>query len=157
MSIPWDDCMWKEIMFTHVEDRTKPDSRISHFLVGRMGKSPKIEALPIVGFPRDALPPYDYLKSNWGLEQHRVDRITVGVIMSKPCLIGRWGANPEEDCILIDGAHRIAKAHLLRLPGVPMRIIPQDLLEEFRVEALPFNTDAPEVRDMLQHGFSGIA
>lgn len=153
MSVPWDDCMWKEIMFTHCEDRRDPNSKLNHYLVQRMNASPRIEALPVVRVPTEGMT-YDYLKSNWGLEQHRVDRLTLQVIATRPILLGELG-DPVEH-LLLDGCHRFAKAILLRLPVIPARIVPKALLEDFRVEALPIPTDDPELRKFLMTGYSGI-
>jgi hypothetical protein len=85
-----------------------------------------------------------------GVEQHRLDRVKFPCAPVMGCIM-------DDSVLTVDGNHRIAKAYLLDLPAIPIRLIPQEVwkpcLLDLRGTPLEPALENPA---LLMGGFSGI-
>lgn len=121
-----------EECFTHIYEGVA-----TMFAVAQMKKSPEYLALEIFETPVE-LKFAEWVIKNRGVEQHRLDRITVQDLLAYPvtyCIF----PTPESlgggfSHLLVDGSHRYVKASQLGFNTLFGRVVPENLWRKFQVE-----------------------
>lgn len=120
-----------EVIFTHVDDHT---GEAMHFAIDRLNKyinergAERIRAGIDMEFAAT-------MPVRRGLEQHRLDRITVEDILVYPILLAHI---PErEEHLIIDGSHRYFKASTMGWPEIPAYVLEPDVWRNFLIDFPP--------------------
>lgn len=142
--IPLKDIGRTEPVFTHIDE---DGITVTTFAVDRLKKAPEFLALEIVRTPVDA-EGARFCREHRGVEQHRLDRITIDTITYNPVIYCNWAGGTH---LLIDGTHRYVKASMLGLPFILARVVPEEIWRPFQVESMPL-----DMAKAFTSGFSGI-
>lgn len=133
-----------EAVFTHIgEDKTSVLCVASQRLVA----APEFLELEIVRTPVDR-EFGRWAMENRGIEEHRLERITVAAIMTSPIAYIHM---PDHTHLLVDGSHRYVKASMLGFQTILARVVPEEIWRKYEIEPMPLG-----LAKMFTSGFSGI-